>query len=80
MGLGSGVAVSCGVGHRRGLVPALLWCRPAAAAPVRPLPWEPPYATGGTLKRKGKKKKGLIDELNLVEETNTPAIIIQFDK
>ena len=32
----SDVAVSCGVGHRRGLDPALLWlwCRPAAAAPI----------------------------------------------
>ena len=31
---GSGVAVSCGVGGRHSLAPALLWlwCRPAAAA------------------------------------------------
>ena len=27
-----------------------LWCRPAAAAPVRPLAWEPPYAVGEALK------------------------------
>ena len=33
---GSGVAVSCSVGHRRGLDLVLLWlwCRPAAAAPI----------------------------------------------
>ena len=41
-GLGSGVAVSCGVGRRLGLDPALLWlwCRPAAVVLVRPLAWE----------------------------------------
>uniref|UniRef100_A0A4X1V611 Uncharacterized protein n=1 Tax=Sus scrofa TaxID=9823 RepID=A0A4X1V611_PIG len=41
------VAVSCGVGCRCGLDPALLWlwCRPVATAPIRPLAWEPPYAT-----------------------------------
>ena len=40
----SGVAVSCGLGRRHGLDPALLWlwCRPAAL--IRPLAWEPPYA------------------------------------
>ena len=39
-----------------GLDPALpwLWCRPAAAAPIRPLAWEPPYAVGTTLKRQKK--------------------------
>ena len=38
---GSGVAVSCGVGCRCGLDPALvwLWCRPAATAPTGPLAW-----------------------------------------
>ena len=32
-----------------------LWCPPAAAAPIRPLAWELPYATCVALK--GKKKK-----------------------
>ena len=32
-----------------------LWCRPAAAALIRPLAWELPYATGMAIKRKGKK-------------------------
>ena len=38
--------MSGGVGCRRGLAPALLWlwCRLAAAALIRPLAWEPPYA------------------------------------
>ena len=35
---------------------AVLWCRPAATAPVLPLAWEPPYAIGAALKRKDKNK------------------------
>ena len=34
-----------------------LWCRPAAAALIQPLTWQPPYATGAVLKRKRKRKK-----------------------
>ena len=51
--------MSCGVGHRHGSNPVLLWLwhRPAAKALIRPLTWEPPCATGAALKRK-KKKKG----------------------
>ena len=52
--------MSYGVGHRRGWDPMLLclWHRPAATAPVRPLAWEPPYATRMVLKgQKTKKKK-----------------------
>ena len=42
---GSGVAVSCDVGHRWGLDPTLLWLwsRLAAVAPIQSLAWEPPY-------------------------------------
>ena len=38
---------------RCGSNPALLWLwhRPGAVAPIRPLAWEPPYATGVALKR-----------------------------
>ena len=45
---GSGVAVSCGVGCRRSSDLALLWLwrRPVATAPIRPLAWEPPCASG----------------------------------
>ena len=62
MGWGSGIAVSCGVGCRRGLDPVLLclWCRLVAMAPIRPLAWEPPYAMGVAqemAKRQKKKKK-----------------------
>ena len=50
----SGIALSCGVGLRRGSDPKLLWlwCRPAAADPIRPLGWELPYASGAALKSK----------------------------
>ena len=45
--------MSCGVGHRSGsdLALLLLWCRPAATAPIWPLAWEPPYATGVALEK-----------------------------
>ena len=49
--------LSCGLGHKRGLDPTLLWlwCRPAAATPIWPLAWEAPYAAGAALKRWKKK-------------------------
>ena len=58
MDQGSSIALSCGVGHRCGSDPALLWpwYRPAAIAPIRPLPWEPSYAAGVDLKRQKKTK------------------------
>ena len=34
-----------------------LWCRPAAAPPIRPLAWEPPYAVDAALKKKKDDKK-----------------------
>ena len=52
----SGVAVSCGVVHRCGSDPTLLWLWPrlAAAAPIWSLAWEPPSAAGVALKTKQK--------------------------
>ncbi|RKM63542.1 hypothetical protein C0984_19540, partial [Clostridioides difficile] len=54
--------MSCGVGCRPGSDPALLWLwrRLAATALIKPLAWEPPYATGAAqemAKRQKKKKK-----------------------
>ena len=53
--------MSCGVGRRRGLDPALLWPwhKLATTALIRSLAWEPPYAMGVALKRQrgGEKKK-----------------------
>ena len=40
-----------------GLAFLWLWHRPAAVSPIRPLAWEPPYATYLALKRKKKKKR-----------------------
>ena len=52
------IAVNCGVGHRRGLDPALLWlwCRPAAVAQIQPPAWEGPHASSVALKKEKKKK------------------------
>ena len=53
---GSGIhaAVNCGLGHRGGSDPTLLWLwrRPAAAAQIRPQAWESPYVRGDVLRRK----------------------------
>ena len=51
--------MSCGVGHRCGLDPALLWLwhRPADIALIRPLAWKPPYALGAALKSKNQANK-----------------------
>ena len=68
--------MSCGVGRRRGLDPALLWlwCRLAAVAPIGPLAWEFPYATGVTIKRKKNKTMDIFicmtDSLCCTPETN----------
>ena len=50
--------MSCGEDLRCGSGPRLLWLwhRPAPAAPIQPLAWELPYATGVTLKSKKRKK------------------------
>ena len=47
----------CGIGHKCSSDPALLWRRPAATPPIRPLAWQPPYAAGVAQKEKRKKKR-----------------------
>ena len=66
---GSGVVVSCGVGCRHGSDPAWLWLwrRSAALAPVGPLAWKPPCATGVALK--SKKQKNAVYGTALLEES-----------
>ena len=51
--------MSCGVGRRRSSDLALLWLwhGPVAAAPIRPLAWDPLYAVGADLEKAKKKKK-----------------------
>ena len=58
--------MTCGEGRRCGLDPALLWLwhRLVAVALIRPVAWEPPYATSAALKRQkdqNKKNKGEIN-------------------
>ena len=55
MGLGSHVAMSCGVGHRHSSDPELLWLWLAAATPT--LAWELPYVEGVALKSRRKEGK-----------------------
>ena len=52
------MAVSCGVGCRRGWDPELLWlwCRLTPIALIRPLAWELPYAAGAALKSETQNK------------------------
>ena len=47
-----------------------LWRRLAAAALIRPLAWEPPYAMGVALKGKKKKKKKKIEKKKKRETSN----------
>ena len=37
-----------------------------AAAPIRPLAWEPPYAVGTALEKDFKKKKGNLMQLEII--------------
>ena len=57
-GLGSGIAVSCGVARRHGLDPVFLWLwsRLATTAPTGPLAWEPPHVVGAALNKQQTKK------------------------
>ena len=64
--------MSCGVDCRLGSDLVLLWrwCRPGATALIRPLAWEPPYASDAALekdKKKGKKKKKKWSKLILIK-------------
>ena len=45
-----------------------LWCRPAATVPVRPLAWEPSYATGSSPRINKKKKVGSLERVNKIDK------------
>ena len=55
--LASGIGMSFGVCCRHSSDLALLWCKPAAIAPVPPQAWDPPYAVGAAVQSKKKKKE-----------------------
>ena len=59
--------MSCGVGCRRSSDSELLWLwyRLAAVVWIRPLAWEPPYATGAALKRQQRKKDKRDSQTNI---------------
>ena len=60
--------MSCGVGHRCGSYPELLWLsrRLAAAAPIPPLAYEFPYAAGAAFKRGGEFPGGLVVRIQVL--------------
>ena len=65
--------MSYGVGRRLGSDLALLWLWlwPAATAPIRPLAWEPLYASGAALekmKRQKKKNENHVDGVPVVAQ------------
>ena len=68
--------MSCGVGHRHGLDPALLWLwfRPAAVALIRPLAWEPPYAASEALKKRQKEKEKKKKNASIIMEIFIPVL------
>ena len=51
--------MSCGVGRRRSSDPTLLWLwrRPVATAPIGPLAWELPHASGAALEKAKRQTK-----------------------
>ena len=51
------------------------WCRPVATAPIRPLAWEPPCATGAALKSKRANKQK--DQTPLLGETTLKRLCLQ---
>ena len=65
--------MNCGVDHRRGLDPELLWPwpRPAATALIGSLAWEPPYAVGAALKRQKTNKKNKVFMFSLLSCRNS---------
>ena len=63
--------MSYGVGCRLSSDPELLWlwCRPAAAALIRPLDWELPFTSGVGLKKK-KKTQVLLERFNPAQKND----------
>ena len=72
--------MSCGVHHRRGLDPTLLWlwCRLVPIALIRPLAWEHPYAMSVDPKKKKKKRqKKKMFTVGSSTETDSVALVAE---
>ena len=69
--------MSCGVGHRLGLDPVVLWLwsRPVAVAPTWPLAWEAPYVM--VLKRKKRKENADLEFLLWLSRLRTWLVSIR---
>ena len=67
--------MSCGVGHRHGSDPWLLWCTLVATAPIGPLAWEPPYTTTVTLKTKKEEYKHIGGVSVVAQQVRNPVSI-----
>ena len=52
-----------------------LWCRPATAAPIGPLVWELPCASGAALKRKKEKKRYLEMRISKYSKNNWGSLL-----
>ena len=72
--------MSCGVGHKCGLDPALLWLlrRLVATARIRPLAWEPPYAAGAALEKTTKQKQKTAYKALLSPSSTSPGAAVSF--
>ena len=57
VGSGSGVALSCGIGHRCSSDPELLWLWLRLQLRLDPLAWEPPYAAEMALEKAKRQRK-----------------------
>ena len=64
--------MSCGIGLRSSLDPALLWLwhRRAAIALIGPQAWEPPHTVGEALKSKKKQKTKQQQGYKIFEQPN----------
>ena len=76
--------MSCGVDRRHRLDLVLLghWHRLAAAAPMRPLAWEPPYAARAALekvKMTKKKKKFSLERKMTLRSSHRGSVVNESD-
>ena len=57
-----------------------LWCRRAATAPIQPLAWEPPCATGAALKTNKQKTTNTSEQSHINHKRGQSATVEQTGK